>query len=173
MQSTTSFILVQKFKFLKVAINKWNREEFGQIERKKEECLKKLETIDMLAQGSRLSSDMVVERERIRKNYMLWLKMEEASWKQKFHMDWLKFGNSNTKFFHRMASLRKKKSIIFSLKIGGKIMSTQKGISEALASHFQKLFVEPFVSLIKYLTNRLNGWSTLFLSRRSLKLLKF
>lgn len=66
--------------------------------------------------------------------------MEEVSWRQKSIALWLKEGDKNTKFFHRMANIRKRVNFIGRLNCGGVILDKPAEMKEEVAKLFENLF---------------------------------
>ena len=77
--------------------------------------------------------------------------MEEISWQQKSREAWLKEGDMNTGFFHRMANAHRRKNCLNSICINDRKLDKEADIKEGLVDAFQKLLSAP------------GGWSPLFL----------
>ena len=71
--------------------------------------------------------------------------LEEISWRQKSRALWLKEGDNNTKFFHRMANARSRGNFISSLMIGGVRLDKVEELKEGIGSYFKSLFEETLV----------------------------
>lgn len=89
--------------------------------------------------------------------------MEEIIWKQKLHIQWLKEGNNNTKFFHMVASCRrginkinriKVEEEVFEEKMRDKIEEFNRSLY-SLWEYCPKLDGMDFKSIYKYEPNRL------------------
>lgn len=74
------------------------------------------------------------------------LRMEEFSWRQKSRAAWLKEGDKNTKFFHRVASMRKSFNSISKLGVDGLWVEDPVLIGDNIEYYFQQLYLEPFPS---------------------------
>ncbi|KAL9666219.1 hypothetical protein QQ045_000543 [Rhodiola kirilowii] len=66
---------------------------------------------------SRYRSEEVIRREaRLQVELDEWLAREELLWRQRSRVDWLREGDSNTKYFHSRASQRRKKNTVGKIK---------------------------------------------------------
>lgn len=71
------------------------------------------------------------------------LLQEDAYCRQRAKMHWYKDGDSNTKFFHQSATVRKKfKEIVNLRRVDGSSVSDQQEIGEIEGSYFETLFYD-------------------------------
>ena len=62
-------------------------------------------------------------------------------WQQRAHANWLKYGDRNTKYFHAVASERKKMNNIRSLKReGGGVLEEEEEIGHFITNHYKSFF---------------------------------
>ena len=83
------------------------------------------------------------EREKARDNYKEWVDLEEVSWRQKSREIWLKEGDRNTRFFHRMANSHRRRNSITSIRINGRKLVKEDEVKEGLVNAFQSLLSAP------------------------------
>ena len=69
--------------------------------------------------------------------------MEEVSWSQKSREIWLREGDKNTGFFHRMANAHKKSNWLRKIKINEVWCTEENEIQESMAKAFQSLLSKP------------------------------
>ena len=68
--------------------------------------------------------------------------MEETHWRQLLREIWLKEGDRNTGFFHRMASAHHRNNSLDRIKINGEWLSEEQEIREGIANAFHNLLSE-------------------------------
>ena len=71
-----------------------------------------------------------------------WAVLEEISWRQKSRELWLKEGDKNSKFFHKMANARKRKNFISSITVDGRKLTEEIEIKEGVVNVFQNILSE-------------------------------
>jgi len=70
------------------------------------------------------------------------LLFEEISWRQKSRALWLKEGDKNTKFFHRLANSHLKFNQVDSLSINGTISKNPTKFKEHIVQYYNNLYFE-------------------------------
>jgi hypothetical protein len=66
------------------------------------------------------------------------LREEENRWRLRSRETWLRSGDSNTKFFHKVVSFNRNKKYIWSISSeNGGTLCGQEAIKEEVASHFE------------------------------------
>ena len=136
-QGSPSFILANKLKSLKLDLKRWNVEEFGNIGRRVQNLWKDLNVLEAIENDRVLSAEENMEKDRIRGELEKSTLLEEICWRQKSRALFLKEGNRNTKFFHRIANSHRRCNTINRLLVDGEL-SLDQGIIEGCISHFYR-----------------------------------
>ena len=131
-------------------LTRWNMSVFGLIPKqiqKKRRALSEL--VVQNRDGSRGN-----EVNKLRKEINELLDNEEIMWHHKAKTQWLGFGDRNTKYFHSMASERRKKNTIFGLcDEEGRYCETTEDIANIVVSYFEKLCTTSLPTWIAEVTN--------------------
>ena len=70
-----------------------------------------------------------------------WVLMEEVHWRQKSRELWLKEGDRNTSFFHRMANAHCRNNSLDRIMINGEWLTEDQEVREGIVNAFQNLRV--------------------------------
>ncbi|RVW33902.1 hypothetical protein CK203_082918 [Vitis vinifera] len=81
-------------------------------------------------------------KKEAKENYRKWVIMEETHWRQLSREIWLKEGDRNTGFFHRMASAHRRNNSLERIKINGEWLLEEQEIREGIANAFQNMLSE-------------------------------
>ena len=137
-----SFILAAKLKALKGILKTWNKEVFGKVEVKKE-VLRRVSFWDDLEKERELVLEEREERTKAKEEFKSWVVLEEISWRQKSRELWLKEGDRNTGYFHRMANAHKRRNCLRKISIYDRRLDKEAEIKEGLIVAFKNLLSAP------------------------------
>lgn len=93
----------------------WNRDTFGNIFRRKKRVQRHLKGV-MRALDARTTVGLLRLKSMLKKEWTNVLLQEELLWMQKSREHWLGFGEKNTKFFHTLTLVRRRRNKIEMLK---------------------------------------------------------
>ena len=118
-RGSASFRLTAKLKELKQKSKVWNKEVFGNLECNKDAALQQVEYWDRVEGERSLTVEELACKKEAKEGYAKWVDLEEAHWRQASRELWLKAGNRNTEYFHRMASAHRRANYMDRIKING------------------------------------------------------
>lgn len=120
----------------------FNNNVFGNIFRKNRRVEARLKGVQREL-NKRITSDLVTFEADLQKEYRGLLKQEELLWFQKARENHVRFGDRNTAYFHAHTVIRRKRNMIYKLKLrDGEWCSSQKDLANEALSYFQTLFAE-------------------------------
>ena len=128
------FQLAQKLKFLKKQIQVWRRKVFGCISEKKHHLLSEIQSIDGKYEGD--WNRNISLKEQFRRLIF----QEEISWKQRSRNKWLAAGDRNMRFFHAVASTRRRVNRKNAIEVGGRLWEEKPDIENEIVHFFQTLY---------------------------------
>ncbi|RVX06963.1 Transposon TX1 uncharacterized 149 kDa protein [Vitis vinifera] len=134
--------LATKMKVLKHKIKVWNREVFGRLEVNKNSALQQVEFWDGVERERSLSEGETELKKEAKDSFKKWVLLEETHWRQLSKELWLKEGDRNTGFFHRMANAHRRNNSLERMKINGVWLTEEKEMREGIVSAFQQVLSE-------------------------------
>ena len=129
--------LATKMKVLKQKIKVWNREVFGRQEANKNSALQQVEFWDGVERERSLSEGETELKKEAKDSFKKWVLLEETHWRQLSRELWLKEGDRNTGFFHRMANAHRRNNSLDRIKINGVWMTEEQEMRKGIVSAFQ------------------------------------
>ncbi|KAH6801336.1 hypothetical protein C2S52_001800 [Perilla frutescens var. hirtella] len=125
---------------LKQPLKNINKLHFRNIPEKITRIREELKAIQSQLIQDKLNEILITEEKRLLAEIEKWNKVEESIWKQKFRVNWIKFGDSNTKYFHVYAKARQNcKAIKMLIKMNGDRCTTQSQIKEEIRTFYLNL----------------------------------
>ena len=79
----------------------------------------------------------------VMEDFKKWAIMEEIFWRQKSREIWLKEGDRNTGFFHKMANSHRKRNNIDRIRIGDRWLNGTKEVKTGIVNAFKELLSDP------------------------------
>ena len=110
---------------------------------RKSEALRRVTFWDDRENNRVLNMEEVEDRVATKEDFKKWCLLEEISWRQKSRELWLKEGDRNTGFFHRMANSHRRRNFMGKIKIEGRWVEEESEIRKSIVDAFQSLFTDP------------------------------
>ena len=104
---------------MKAILKTWNKDVFGKVGVNKRLALDKVDFWDSQEKLCSLSLDELESRKEAKGDFEKWVLMEKISWRQKSREVWLREGDRNMGFFHRMANSHRRRNCLSKIKING------------------------------------------------------
>ena len=135
---------MRKLQFVKAKLKEWNKASFGELNERKKSILIDLANFDTLEQEGGLSPELLVQR-ALRKGELEELILrEEIHWRQKVRVKWVKEGDCNSNFFHKVANGRRNRKYIKALENERSLVfNNSENIKEEILRYFEKLYTSP------------------------------
>lgn len=125
---------------LRVKLRQWNKEVFGDINKKKETLLQDIKGIQDLLEVTQ-SDALLNQEESLLKELDVVLEQEEILWFQKSREKWIELGDRNTKYFHTSTIIRRRRNRIEMLKNNdGAWISDPTELENLAVGYYQRLY---------------------------------
>ena len=138
--------MIDKLKVAKGRLKEWNQKECGHLDQNISTLEEKINEIDLSSNSQTLTDEELSHRRSAQSELWTWLSRKEVFWAQNSRAKWLKEGDRNTKYFHTLASIHKRKISILSLSTNSFIIDSPAGIQDEGVSFFLNIFQEDYSS---------------------------
>ena len=91
-------------------------------------------------------------------DYKKWDLLEETSWRQKSRKIWLREGDKNTKYFHKMANARARRNFLSKIRVNGVTLSSIEDIKDSVCRTYQSLISESGIGGLVSMALISRGW---------------
>ena len=136
------FILAQKLKALKADLKKWNREEFGDLAFRKKNLLTELMDLDAREELLGLLNEDQLLQIQLKGDIEQLASLEEISWRQKSQALYVKEGENNTRFFHRLTNSHRNANHIKRIEVDSVLYEDELDVRSQLVLFYQGLYEE-------------------------------
>lgn len=102
----------------------------------------KIHELDIAVNVRVLSDEEVLNRKKSQIELWTWLRRKESYWAHNSRTKWLKEGDKNTRYFHTVETMRKRKNCIDTITTEGDIIEEPFEIKQEAAKYFQNIFKE-------------------------------
>ena len=137
-----SFILAWKLKALKDDLKKWNKEEFGDLALWKKSLLSELLGLDAREDLLGLSHEEQTCCTQIKGDIAYLASLEEISWRQNSWVLFVKDGDNNTRFFHRVANSHRRTNYIRGIEVDVILYEDEEDVHSKVVQCYQGLNTE-------------------------------
>ena len=115
---------------------------FGNLECNKDAALQQVEYWDRVEGERSFTVEELVCKKEAKEGYAKWVDLEETHWRQASRELWLKKGDRNTGYFHRMVSAHRRANYMDRIKINGVRLTEEHEIREGVVNAFQQQLSE-------------------------------
>lgn len=131
----------EKLKSLKLFLRDWNKNRFGNFDEQIQQEVNSIQNFDLKnEEGDWTDNDALLRADCFAKLWKLMNNRRAVTWRQKARIDWYLKGDSNTPFFHKPASFRRKRNYIEGLNIQGKWTEDPTEIKSYAIEYFKTRF---------------------------------
>ena len=135
----SSHCIAEKLKALKKDLKNWNKEVIGNVSLNRAEAFSRLQRWETRENDSPLIASEVEAKNLALEDYKKWALLEETSRRQKSKEIWLREGDKNTKYFHKMANARARRNFLSKIRVNGATLSSIEDIKEGVCRAYWSL----------------------------------
>ncbi|XP_077219708.1 uncharacterized protein LOC143853894 [Tasmannia lanceolata] len=134
------YVLTQKLKEVRNKIRQWHKDVFGRINNVVPIIRKNLEETQNSLAANPADRDLIQKENSLCEDLIHASAMEEALYRQKFRVQWLKLGDSNTKIFYSAIKSHHNRNNMRAIqRADGSVTTDLQEISDIFVDHFKNI----------------------------------
>ena len=159
---TPMFRVTQKIKAVKVALLQWGGSNAKGLIQSINTKRGLLTSLELECHSNPSNQQLAYARNAIRSKLKELVAQENTYWHQYSKISWMKDGNRNSKFFHAVASQRKRSNETLMLQdSSGRWHSQQSDLQRVSSDYFQSIFTSASTSSVQHVINNVREVVTL------------
>jgi hypothetical protein len=119
-------------------------EVFRDTEKRKKELEEELGELDRIVDNRKLTVEEIIKRDECSHNLERTFFHEEVSWRQKSKALWLKEGNRNTRYFHKVANSHRRNNTVAGMMVDGNRTKDPAVITNHILHFYKTLYSEQY-----------------------------
>ena len=139
-----SYALKCKLQNLKHRLKTWSRDNCGDLGNKVKQTQKKLNDLEN-SLTAHPSDQQVQELKKTQSDLWEQSFLHESIVRQKSRSKWIKEGDGNTSYFHKIINFSRRRNALRGLHIEGSWVDNPAVVKAAILQHFQGRFAEPYL----------------------------
>ncbi|KAJ9700981.1 hypothetical protein PVL29_006352 [Vitis rotundifolia] len=133
---------MRRLEYVKAKLKEWNKFSFGELKEKKKSILNDLANFDGIEQEGGLNPDLLSQRASRKGELEELILREEIHWRQKAKVKWVKEGDCNSKFYHKVANGRRIGNILRSSGPDGFTIAVFQECWDVIKEELVRVFAE-------------------------------
>ncbi|XP_025689692.1 uncharacterized protein [Arachis hypogaea] len=129
-----------KLRALTVPLGRWHRDNFGDMDKKILKFEEEIQKIDDIVSNGSYDGTVEARRKALVACCEKWYVRKELHWKQMSRSTHAKDMDKNTRYFHNLASARRRNNRIDTLIINGRLIRNQARIKIAIREFYKDLY---------------------------------
>ncbi|WOL16244.1 hypothetical protein Cni_G25031 [Canna indica] len=125
-----------------VVLSCWNKSKIGSLEGSLRDTLYKLSILENKDAAGWMSENEIVNMDILARRAGALSKQIQLKWWSKARVKWIEEGEKNSRYFHNIVKLKRRRSRIESLEVGDITVEDDKCIVEAFATWYERLWKE-------------------------------
>lgn len=140
-------------------MKKWSKDKYGDLDRKIEQLSLEQEKLFGISEIRSLNVEELNRQKAIFVFLQKLMVRKEKIWRQKARIQNLKLKDSNTKLFHAIANVRRRRKQISTLKIGNRVVQGVYGLKKVVEKCIKEHFSDERKPIIQLPRNEMRKFS--------------